>query len=92
MCNCVSTVSIADAHIRVSLNKDLLYVRLMHKDTAGLLGLIFHAILDECVSRPASRRMIPAFRKSVDAGETPMEAKQRVLYKFLMRHEAGMRH
>jgi hypothetical protein len=36
--------------------------------------------------------MIPAFRKSVDAGETPMEAKQRVLYKFLMRHEAGMRH
>jgi hypothetical protein len=87
----VARVSIAMSGARVTLNRDLLYVRLIKRDKLTLLGTILNAILDECIdddSRAAS--LFPKFKAYRDAGERPLDAKQHMLYELLSVHEASI--
>jgi hypothetical protein len=84
----VAKVSVAMTGARVTLNKDLLYVRLVNKEKITLLGTILNALLDECVrddNRAAS--LFPKFHRYRESGEAPLDAKQHVLYDLLSAHE-----
>lgn len=85
----VAKVSVAMTGARVTLNRDLLYVRLVNKEKITLLGTILNALLDECVrddSRAAS--LFPKFQTYRESGEPPLDAKQHVLYDLLSAHES----
>jgi hypothetical protein len=87
----VARVSIAMTGARVTLNRDLLYIRLIKRDKLTLLGTILNAILDECIdddSRATS--LFPKFKAYRDAGERPLDAKQHMLYELLSVHEASI--
>jgi hypothetical protein len=87
----VTQVSIAMTGARVTLNRDLLYIRLVKREKLSLLGTILNAMLDECVAddfRAAS--LFPKFKAYRDAGERPLDAKQHMLYELLSAHEASI--
>jgi hypothetical protein len=87
----VARVSIAMTGARVTLNKDLLYIRLVKRDKLNLLGTILNALLDECIGNDVrAASLFPKFKAYRDSGETLVDAKQHVLYELLNAHEPSI--
>jgi hypothetical protein len=87
----VTKVSIAATGVRVTLNKDLLYVRLVKQDKPGLLVTIFNALLDECVVDEARAALVfPKFKRYREEGEGVLDAKQHVMHDALQAQEASI--